>query len=346
MEGPFGKRFEREVRERWRVKEAIALNSCTTALQIALQYLGADGTEVLLSTNSYVAAGNAVTYAGGMPAFCDLAPGRLSSGPQQLEERLTAKTAGVIHTHIAGIVDPEFEGVVDLCRAKGLFLIEDCAHAPGAKVRDTFVGTRSDAGCFSFYPTKILTTGTGGLLTTNDRGLAEYARSVRMHGRSEHPYIFDKPGNDWFMNEIVAVLAVHQICRLEAFIEHRQRVAQLYKSLLQGFRHVSFVQEGEGRSVYYKLPVTVESAERLRELAEFFDEELLLECEPLYYPPCHMQPVFTQNPDVRIQPCPVAEDMLARGFCLPLHGRFEREEVEQVVKTLTKFFEGDSGVGQ
>lgn len=339
MNGPFAKAFEQEVCERWNVAEAISLTSCTTALQIALSYLGVKGKKILVSTNTFVSQGYAVLYAGGVPVFCDLAPGRLCPGSRQYEERLTTDTVGVIFTHIAGIVDPGYEEVVDFCERKGLFLIEDCAQAHGEKVGDSFVGTRSQAGCFSFYPTKILTTGTGGMLTTNDSRLAAYARSVRLFGRSDQPYLYDKQGNDWFMSEVAAVIGLHQLRQLERFIEQRRQIAALYKELLRPYKQISFLPEGSGRSVYYKLPVIIDSADSLSMLSRFFEENCSLETEPLYYPPCHMQPVFLENPDLVITPCEVAEDVLSRQFCLPLHAQLSEEDVQTVVQALKEFFD-------
>lgn len=334
MAGPFSDAVEKKIKDDWDIKHAVTLNSCTTALQVALSYLGIRNKKVLVSTNTYVATGNAVLFEGGIPIFCDVAKNRLNMGVEQLEARLTNDTVGVVFTHIAGIVDPEFEAVNDFCQKKGLFLIEDCAHAHGEKIKDRCVGTSSQAGCFSFYPTKIITSGTGGLLITNDSGLDAYARSMRMHGMAEKNYHFDKSGNDWFMNEIIAVLALHQIGELNEFIAHRRKIVKRYKELVSDIPAISIFREGEGKSVYYKLPVLIESIELLRKVSQGLDRAFALECEPLYYPPCHMQDVFIKNFAVDIFPCPNAESQLARQFCLPVHSRITMDDVTLVANKI------------
>jgi perosamine synthetase len=325
MNGPFGTRFEEMATTAWSVEHAVALNSCTSALQIALGYLGAKDKTVLVSTNTYVATGNAVTFAGGSPAFCDVAPGRLCPGVAEYEAILSDGVVGVVHTHIAGIVDPEFSDVVSFCERNGLFLIEDCAHAHGARYGSSNVGSGSHAGCYSFYPTKILTTGTGGLLTTNDAGLDSYARSMRVHGRSKTPYVHDLRGNDWFMNEVTSVLAVHQMQHLDSFVERRISIAARYREGLGHLEKLSFFEEGGGRAVYYKLPVLLGDAAAFQAVCDGFGE-IGVEPEPLYNPPCHLQPIFSGE-----WHCPNAEDVLPRAVCLPIHARLSDDDVDRVV---------------
>jgi perosamine synthetase len=179
------------------------------------------------------------------------------------------------------------------------------------------------------------------LLTTNDSGLAEYARSLRFHGKAERPYEYDKAGNDWFMNEILAVLGVHQLRKLEQFIERRRQLANFYRTYMQSLRRITFFTEGEGKSVYYKLPVLLDTAEALNHLRKYWDTQYGLECEPLYYPPCHMQPVFANNPDIDQFQCTEAERILPRQFCLPIHLRLTDDEAMEVVKSLERFFNLD-----
>lgn len=335
MEGPFLHRFEEAFRERIGTRQAVAVNSCTTALEIILRHMNLQGKEVIVPTNSFIAAANAVLYAGGKPVFADISPDTFCLSPEGLLHAITGNSRAVLLVHIAGLITPDLEEVQEICRRHRLALIEDCAHAHGATRQGRSAGALGAAGAFSFHPTKIITTGTGGMITTDDDRLAEFARSVRMHGRGESASQFIHLGNDWFMDEISAAIGYHQWVRLDEILEHRNQVVKRYRELLEGFSSLTFPEVPLGtRHSYYKIPVLVKSGVDAVLLKERCLKKHGLELESLYYPPCHLQPVYRRMFRFREGLFPVAEEALKRQICLPVHRGIQEPEIFAVAQVL------------
>ena len=172
--GPNVEKLEREFADYVGVKHAIAVNSGTSALEIALRYFELNGGEVIVPTNSFVASANAVIFAGGKPVLADIKKETLCIDPNEIRKKISANTKGVMVVHLAGLIPPEMKEIQEICKENNLFLIEDAAHAPGASIDNKKAGNLGDVGCFSFFPTKPMTTGEGGIITTNDVKLAEF----------------------------------------------------------------------------------------------------------------------------------------------------------------------------
>ena len=184
-DGPHAQDFEKKFAEYNNVKYAVAVNSGTAALEVALRYFNVKDKEVIVPTNTFVSTPNSVIFAGGTPVFADMRADTLCIDPEDVKRKLTVKTAGVIVVHIAGLVCPQIGELKQLCEDRGLFLIEDAAHAHGATINSQKAGTLGDAGCFSFYPTKVMTSCEGGMITTNNFALAEKARCMRTCGQTK-----------------------------------------------------------------------------------------------------------------------------------------------------------------
>src|ERR1043165_145830 len=221
--------FEESFREYVGTRHAVTVNSCTTALEIAMRYFRAKGREVIVPTNTFASCVKAVMYAGGTPVLASMNPETFCLDTEDVLRRINEKTAGVLVVHIAGLIYPEIDRLREICRERGLFLIEDPSHAHGATIDERPAGSLSDAACFSFYPTKVMTTGTGGMITTDQAALAEYARSLRHHGQGQSLEQIVNFGNDWCMDEISAALGVYQLQRLEENVAHRNRIVEWYR---------------------------------------------------------------------------------------------------------------------
>src|ERR1043165_4814419 len=177
--------FEERFREYVGTRYAVTVNSCTTALEIALRFFGAKGREVIVPTNTFASCVKAIMSAGGTPVLAGMNPATFCLDTEDAISRINSNTAGIIVVHIAGLIYPEIDRLREIARERGLFLIEDPSHAHGATIDERPARSLSDAACFSFYPTKVMTTGTGGMITTNNDGLADYARSLRHHGQGK-----------------------------------------------------------------------------------------------------------------------------------------------------------------
>ncbi|MCL5948895.1 MAG: aminotransferase class I/II-fold pyridoxal phosphate-dependent enzyme, partial [Candidatus Bathyarchaeota archaeon] len=156
-DGPYAQIFEKEFADYNNVKYAVSVNSGTAALDVALRCLQLQGREVIVPTNTFVSTPNSVLFAGGKPVFADMNDDSLGIDVEDVKRKVTSKTTGVIVVHIAGLICPQINELKQFCDEKDLFLLEDCAHAHGAMVNGQKAGTFGDAGCFSFYPTKVMT---------------------------------------------------------------------------------------------------------------------------------------------------------------------------------------------
>lgn len=333
--GPYTSRFETAFREYCGVKHAVGVSSCTAALEIALRFFDVADREVVLPTNTFIATGNAVIYAGGRPVLADIQPHTLCLDPVDLRRRITPSTKGVIVVHLAGLPCPEVEAIREICREKSLFLIEDVAHAHGAFIGGKKTGALADAGCFSFYPTKVMTTGTGGMVTTNDDKLANYALSLRHHGVGSGLSQIINLGNDWLMNEVDAVLGYHQLLALESNLKQRNDVASMYSAAFESSEWAApFSVPAGTRHSYYKYPVLLSKVVDRQELTRRMKKERGISLGSVYDPPCHLQPVYQRLFGYREGMFPVADDVLKRVTCLPMYPQLSGEDVKFVADSM------------
>jgi dTDP-4-amino-4,6-dideoxygalactose transaminase len=328
------KEFERKFAEYIQTKYAVGVNSGTSNLEIALRYFGVKNSEVIVPTNTFVATANAVMFAGGKPVFADMREDTLCIDPIDVERQITSKTVGVIVVHIAGLVCPQMHGLLKLCKDRGLFLIEDCAHAHGAMIDGVKAGALADAGCFSFYATKLMTTGEGGMITTDNSGLVEAARMMRNHGQNSQSLMVT-PGYNWRMGEINAILGEHQLENLESFVNRRNELAQIYNECLLNVDGVSPIPKPSGiRHGYYKYIVKLDKDINVEKVGKMLKAEYNIETGHLYYPPVHLHPYYKENFGTGEGMCPIAEDVLPRALCLPLHVAITNESVPYITKAL------------
>lgn len=320
MKGPFTSLFEREFAAYCKSRYAVSVNSCTTALEIILRYIDVSGQEVIIPTNTFIATPNAVIFAGGKPVFADIKEGTYFLDSDEVRRHLSKKTRAVIAVHMAGLVPPEIEDIKSICDKAGVPLIEDCAHAVGASYNDRMAGTFGLAGCFSFYPTKIMTTGTGGMITTDDRDLAGYAKSARFHGAGKGLSDITNIGNDWFMDEIGSAIGLNQLKHLGYFLKSRSRIAAIYDKLVAKTDVLKkFPVSRSSRHAYYKYPVQVTAPIDVEGMKKDFQKKHGFELESLYWPTCHLQPVYRKMFNYKRGLFPVAEAVLSKQITLPVH---------------------------
>lgn len=242
-QGPKVKEFEKMFAEKHNVKHALAVSNCTTALHLALVALGIQaGDEVLVPAFTWVSTANAVMYCNATPVFVDIDPITFNIDPDKIKEKITAKTKAIIPVHLFGLC-----ANIDAIRevAPQLKIVEDGACAAGSAFLGKPAGSLGDIGCFSFHPRKSVTTGEGGMLTTNNDRLAEKLDMLRNHGasvseeqrhRGPKPYIlpeFDMVGYNYRMTDLQGALGVVQLSKLEKFIEERNQWATYYNERLK-----------------------------------------------------------------------------------------------------------------
>ena len=232
--GQHGKAFEAEFARAAGTRYAVAVNSGTSSLEIPLRIFDVRYCTVLVPTNTFFATPAAVIHAGGKPRFVDADPATFAITLDQIKARLLEDTAGVIVVHIAGLVTPEMPAIREFCKERGLFLLEDAAHAQGCSVNGRPAGTFGDAASFSFYPTKVMTSAEGGMIVTDDERIYREALVYRDQGKGDfHANFHTRLGYNWRMSEPHAIIGRSQLKRLEEFIAARNRVARIYDAGLK-----------------------------------------------------------------------------------------------------------------
>jgi dTDP-4-amino-4,6-dideoxygalactose transaminase len=322
---------------------AVAVASGTAALDIALRTVGVRGREVIVPANTFYATAAAVLQAGGRPVFADIDPGTFALSRATVAAALTPDTAAVVHVHIAGLISPAVEDVRALCDERGIALVEDAAHAHGSTFSERFAGSFGVAAGFSFYPTKVITCGEGGMVLTASQRLAEEARIYRDQGKGSFGANHHvRLGYAWRMSEQHAVTGLVHLRRMRQFITRRREVAARYDKALGGLEGLRPLAEPPGcRSNIYKyivlLPPGTDRAAFKRELADRHQVRLAGE---VYDLPLHRQPVLA---DYAGPSLPVSEEMCARHVCLPVHSDMTDGEVDDVVAAVAEVHRAFAG---
>ena len=332
--GKYGKEFEEKFAVLCAVRHAIAVNSGTSALEIILRSLGIGGRDVLVPTNTFFATAAAVVHAGGNPVLLDMDPESFSVHPEAVEKALTPKTAGVIVVHIGGIVSAQMPALVDLTKRKGLWLVEDAAHAHGSSLGPTKAGAFGIANSFSFYPTKVMTSAEGGMIVTDDDTIAGEARIYRDQGKASFTVnAHVRMGYNWRMSEPHAIIGLRHLERLPRMIADRRAIAAVYDRGLQEFRNLYALRvPANGICNYYKYIVVLKEKQDRRELKTLLREKhgISLPGE-VYEEPLHKQPVFEKY---CAGPLPVSEDLCARHICLPVFAGMQEADAREVLQAL------------
>jgi dTDP-4-amino-4,6-dideoxygalactose transaminase len=332
--GKYGTEFEKQFALFCGVNHGIAVNSGTSALEIILRALGVEGKDVIVPTNTFFATAAAAVHAGGNPVLVDMDPDSFAVLPEVVEKRLTPKTAGIIVVHIGGIVSKQMPEFARLAARKGLWLVEDAAHAHGSSYRGTSAGAFGIASSFSFYPTKVMTCGEGGMIVTNDSRIAEEARIYRDQGKAsftQNAHI--RMGYNWRMSEPHAIIGLKHLERLPAMIEDRQKIARIYDAGLKEFRNLYALKVPEGGVCnYYKYIAVLKEKRGRKELKTLLRERYGVGLAgEVYEEPLHRQPVFEKY---LTAPLPISEDLCARHICLPVFSGMEEADAHHVIQAL------------
>ena len=261
--------FEREFSKHFVENQScLAVSSCTAALHLAMKLCGVgEGDEVVISGLTFVAAANMALSLGSTPIFMDVRDlNHWNSGLENLKAVVTDRTKAVIITHFAGHGSEEVESISNFCKAHGIYLIEDCAHSPGAKINSKLCGTFGDMSCFSFFSNKNIATGEGGMLSLKDENLLPLARSLRSHGMSTmtferhkgraHSYDVTAYGFNYRMDEIRGALGLCQIKKQAKDRKLRHSLVTHYLHCLSDTEvKVPFVSEPLSEPVHHIMPV-------------------------------------------------------------------------------------------
>ena len=326
--------FERLFADLCSTTHAVAVSNGTAALHAALLAAGiGPGDEVLVPAFSFVATASAVSMCGATPVFCDVDDKTYTIDPVNLEAKVTPKTRAVIGVHLFG--HPfDVQAVQDICSSHTLTLIEDAAQAHGARWNGERVGGLGGFGCFSFYATKNMTTGEGGMVTTKEKAHADRLRLIINHGQSEK-YLHIRLGYNYRLTDIAAAIGIVQMKKLEKFNMRRRKNAE-YLSAHIRCRGVEtpFVRP-DVQHVFHQYVIRLTDAFPLKR-AQFIDYLASKGIgTAVHYPiPLHQQPLYgvTGDPD----PCPVSTALAGSVLSLPVHPMLDTKELSYICDTVNK----------
>jgi dTDP-4-amino-4,6-dideoxygalactose transaminase len=349
--GLLATRFEEMLQERTSAAEVVALNSCSAALHLALLLAEVGpGSEVITSPITWPATANVIEQVGATPVFADVDPDTFNIDPDRVAEVITSRTRAVIPVHLGG-QSADLDPIQRLADHHGLTVIEDAAHAIGAKYRDRPIGSISRFTGFSFYSTKNVTTGEGGALALLDATDAPQVRTLANYGvthsawkREAEPVAtwgWVAPGFKYAMADVNAAIGVHQLRRLDAFNERRAALASAYRDGLGGLPELIVPSTLDGVTHTNHLFMVALRTDRLRVDRDRFAEALRLENvgSGVHYRGLHLQPYYLQRYGGRSEALPVATFVSERTLSLPLFPAMTDQDVMTVVEAVEKLIE-------
>ena len=346
--GPNIPKFEQAFAEYVNAKEAVAVSNGTAALHAAMY--AADigpGDEVIIPALTFVSTANCVVFQGGTPVFADVERDTLLIDPQSIETRLTPKTKAIISVDFAG--QPcEYDLLNEMSQQNGLTLVDDACHAIGGSFHENAVGSLADLNTFSFHPVKNITTGEGGMVTTENTDWAKRMRFFRNHGiTSDHKQRTDRGsflyemtdlGYNYRLSDFQAALGIRQLRKVNKFVLRRREVAAVYDSAFEEILYVTPLSVRPEVCHAYHLYVVQFDTESLgMNQTEIFNA---LRAENIgvnmHYPVVHLQPFYRNTFGTGPGMCPVAEEASARLLTLPLFPRMDVTDAEDVIEAVRK----------
>ena len=345
-QGPKVKKFEENFAEKHKVNHALAVTSCTTGLHLALAAMGVGpGDEVIVPAFTWVATANVVLYCGATPVFVDVSTKTFNMDPKQVASKVTDKTKVIIPVHLFGLcADMDAIKAVIPKRVK---ILEDAACAAGAKYKGKYAGALGDAGVFSFHPRKSITTGEGGMITTQDNSFAELMDQMRNHGatiseeqrhRGPKPYIlpdFNLLGFNYRMTDLQGSIGIVQLEKLDSFIDERSKWADWYREELSDIDWLRLPQEPENGRHGWQSFVTYVNPKAPMPRNNIMEklQDMGISTRPGTHA-VHMLSIYKDRFGIKQNDYPGARDCDANTMAIPLHNQMAKEDYEYIVYAL------------
>ncbi len=345
--GPKTQKFEEAFKDYIGCKHALALNSCTAGLNLALALQNFDeGDEVITTPMTFPATANAILLQGLKPVFVDIEPATLTIDPKKIEAKITPRTRAIIPVHYAG--HPcDMTPIQELADQNKLVIIEDAAHALEAKYKGQKIGNMGNATAFSFYANKNITTGEGGMLVTNDDNLAEAIRVMRLQGISRDAWKrFGKSGfSHWEqtlvghkcnMTDLNASLGLHQIKKIDRFMVLRKKYVSMYDTAFADVPELETLAVRDYADPAHHIYVIALQLEQLTIDRDGFLDEIQSSGigVAVHYVALHLQPYYIKNFKTKPQDFPIASNYSERVISLPLYPKMSTRDVERVIGTV------------
>ena len=333
--GKYTDEFEKKFASYIGTDHATSVCNGTVALHLALLVLGLKpGDEVIVPTFTYIASVNAITYVGATPVFVDSLTDTWQMNVEEAEHKIGSRTRAILAPHIYG--HPcDMEKLLALCKKHQLFLVEDCAEAIGSKFKGQMMGTFGDVAAFSFFGNKTITTGEGGMVTTNSKALIDKARKLKNQGLSAIEYWHDEVGYNYRMTNICSAIGVAQLERIDEILRNKLRIAATYRA---AFLHSRVDFHGQAEDVlnsYWMCSALIPQADQRDELRQYLSQSGI-ETRPLFHP-VHKMPMYASG---QTGDYPVASFISARGINLPSYPDLSEADVKFIANQVIKFTDG------
>lgn len=342
-QGPMVHEFEKDIASYVGTKYAVAFNNETSALLAASFALGiGDGDEVITTPYTFAASSNCFVWLGAKPIFIDISENSFNIDPTLIENAITKKTKAILTVDFAGI-PCEYEKILKIAKKHKLFLIEDAAHAIGSKYKNKMIGSFANVTCFSFHPVKTITTGEGGMATTNDVRIYERLKIFRNHGITKDPKKLHKNQGRWYyemqelglnlrLTDIQAALGVSQMKKIDNFIKRRRMIAQTYNRSFNDLPVLLPEDDSSSLSAWHLYPIRLNLNELKVTRKRIFNE---LQSRGLgvqvHYIPLHFQPYYKKRYGFKRGDLPNSEKAYEEEISLPIFPKMTKQEIGKVI---------------
>ncbi len=350
--GPKTVEFEKRFAEYVGAKYAIAVNSCTAGLHLSLVAAGiGEGDEVITTPMTFASSANVIIHTGAKPVFVDIDPVTMNIDVNKISEKITPRTKAIIPVHIAGL-PCQMDEINAIAQQYNLFVLEDAAHAVYTKYKDTLIGTLGNAASFSFYATKNVATGEGGMVTTNDEALADKIRIMSSHGMSRNAWNRYAASGSWFyeilypgykdnMTDIQAALGLTQLEKLERMQGLRLEIAVRFNEEFGKLPELEVpVELDYARHAWHLYILKLNLDKLVIDRAQFIEE---LKAENIgtsvHFIPVHMHPYYRDTYGYQHGDFPVAEATFERIISLPLYPKMTAQDTEDVISAVKRVVE-------
>ena len=338
--GPKVAEFENVVKKYVGAKYAVAVSNGTAALHVACLAAGiGEGDEVITTPITFVASANCVLYCGAKPVFADINPDTYNIDPQDIRRKITSKTKAIIAVHFTG--QPcELDEIHQIAKEYNLLVIEDAAHALGADYKGKMIGNISDLTTFSFHPVKHITTGEGGMITTNSKSLYDRLMLYRGHGITRDQSLMSSYDGPWYYQQLVlgfnyritdiqCALGISQMKKLGQFVARRREIAKRYNMEFADIKNIIEPKQLDScNSSWHLYVIQVKNMDRKKVVESLIEQNIGVN---VHYIPVYKQPYYQNNGYKNIV-CPYAEEVYSNLISLPIYSSLSDEEQGYVIK--------------
>jgi dTDP-4-amino-4,6-dideoxygalactose transaminase len=324
------KKFEKEFKKQNKSKFVLSTSSGTSALEIILRSFNVKNKDVLVNSNTFIATGHAITNAGGKIVPIDLEKNYYMMDPLDLKKKIKKNTGAVVIVHIGGIISPHIFEIKKICKQFNVPLIEDAAQAHGSKFKNIYAGNFGDAGAISFFTTKVMTTGEGGMITTKNRKSFDKIYSLRQFGFMKNKLLHDKVSGNYKLNEFSALLGLIELKRLKSRIKKRNLIANFYYSFLKKSKYKLLKSDKPFYCNHYK-QIIISKINR-KKIEKILNKNQISLTGGVYYIPLHRQPIYKKQ--LKKYKLPITDYFCNHHFCPPCYPELKKTDIEYVSKKL------------